>query len=73
MAYKKYPPTRDRRDIGQVVFPIEQMMAARDLSSCCVGVEAALETNSGFKALMRRLSDPADVHKSTRKQLIEPS
>ena len=46
MAFKKYPPTRDRRDIGEVVFPIEKMIAARELSSCCVGVEAALETDS---------------------------
>ena len=46
MAFKKYPPTRDRRDIGEVVFPIEKMIAAREISSDCVGVEAALETNS---------------------------
>ncbi len=55
MTFRKYPPTKDRRDIGQVVFPIEKMAAARELSSCCVGVEAALETNSGFDGLMRRL------------------
>ena len=57
MTTKKYPPTKDRRDIGEVVFPIEKMAAARDFSSCCVGVEAALETNSGFAGLMRRLSE----------------
>jgi hypothetical protein len=39
----KYPPIKDRRDIGKVVLPIEKLMAARELSSCCVGVEAALE------------------------------
>ena len=37
---------KDRRDIGEVVFPIEQMMAAREMSSCCVGVEAMLEDNA---------------------------
>lgn len=37
---------KDRRDIGEVVFPIEQMLAAREVSSCCVGVEAALEINA---------------------------
>jgi hypothetical protein len=46
--HKKYPATRDRRDIGQVVFPIEKMLKARELQSCCVSVEAALETNRGF-------------------------
>jgi len=41
---KKYPPTRDLRDIGRVVPFAETMDAARESSSCCVGVEAALET-----------------------------
>ncbi len=63
MTTKKYPPTRDRRDIGEVVFPMEKMSAAREFSSCCVGVEAALETNSGFAGLMRRLSDRAAAGK----------
>jgi hypothetical protein len=38
------PPrrTKNRRDIGQVVFPIEQLMMARSLSSCCAGQEAML-------------------------------
>ena len=38
--------SRDRRDIGEVVSPIEQMLAARELSSCCVGVEAMLEEDA---------------------------
>ena len=41
--------TRDRRDIGQVVFPIEQLMAARALSSCCAGQEAMLETGKRLR------------------------
>lgn len=57
MTTNKFPPIRDRRDIGQVVFPIEQMAAARELSSCCVGIEAALETNSGIARHMERLFD----------------
>ncbi|NNE21193.1 MAG: hypothetical protein HKN11_01150 [Rhizobiales bacterium] len=57
MAPRKYPPTKDRRDVGQVVFLNEKMEAAREFSSCCIGTEAALETNSGFKALMRRLAN----------------
>ena len=51
MAGKRYPASKDRRDIGEVVFPIEKMMAARETSSCCVGVEAALETNSGLEKI----------------------
>jgi len=60
MTGKRYPASKDRRDIGEVVFPIEKMMAARENSSCCVGVEAALETNSGLNKirtdLLNRLS-----------------
>ena len=56
MATRKPPPSKDRRDIGQVVFPIETMLAARGLSSCCVGVEAALERRSGIDGLLQRLA-----------------
>ena len=64
MTNCKPTPMKDRRDIGQVVFPIEKMIAARELSSCCVGVEAALETNTGFAGLMRRLSDSNVANKT---------
>ena len=60
MTSKRYPASKDRRDIGEVVFLIEKMMAARENSSCCIGVEAALETNSGLDkirtGLLNRLS-----------------
>jgi hypothetical protein len=46
MKAKRYPPARDRRDIGQVISPIEKMMAAREASSSCVGVEALLEIDA---------------------------
>ena len=46
MHRKKYPATKDRRDIGSVDFTIEKMMAAREVSSSCVGVEALLEVDS---------------------------
>ncbi|MDH3629717.1 MAG: hypothetical protein OER98_01245 [Gammaproteobacteria bacterium] len=46
MNRKKYPSTKDRRDIGSVDIAIEKMMAARELSSSCVGTEALLETDS---------------------------
>ena len=55
MIDRRYPPTRDRRDVGQVVFLGEKMQVAREISSCCIGTEAALEQNSGFSALMRYL------------------
>ncbi len=46
MSHKKYPATKDRRDIGSVEIAIEKMMAARELSSSCVGTEALLEIDS---------------------------
>lgn len=64
MATKKYPATKDRRDIGQVVFLGEKIASARELSSCCVGVEASLELNSGFDGLLRKIADRDWVGKS---------
>ena len=46
---------KDRRDVGQVVFLSETMTAARELSSCCVGVEAALESGSPSDSIVSRL------------------
>ena len=56
MHHKKYPATKDCRDIGSVDFAIEKMMAAREFSSSCVGVEALLEVDSKSikKAVKRR-------------------
>ena len=45
---KKYPKIKNRRDIGEVVFPIEKLNAAREISSCCVGTEVYLETDTGL-------------------------
>lgn len=42
---KKSEGLKDYRDIGDVAFPIEQLMAARSSSSCCVGQEAMLESD----------------------------
>lgn len=53
MQRKKYPATRDYRDIGSVDIAIEKMMAAREVSSCCVGVEALLEIDS--KSIHKRI------------------
>ena len=43
MTAKTYPPSKDRRDIGKVESPIDKIARARQLSSCCIGVEAMLE------------------------------
>ncbi len=51
MADRKFAPTRDRRDVGKVVFLMEKMALSRELSSCCIGVEANLETQAGSATL----------------------
>lgn len=50
---------KNRRDIGRVVFPMEIMNAARELSSCCIGTEAKLEPKSRFRHSLQRHSDRA--------------
>jgi len=55
MSHKKYAPMKDRRDIGRVDFAIEKMMAAREISSSCVGVEALLEIDS--KSIKKQLKE----------------
>jgi len=60
MTAKIYPPSKDRRDIGQVVFPIEKMLRARELSSCCIGVEAMLEADRGAGLLTQATARDAD-------------
>ena len=55
MRHKKYAATKDRRDIGRVDFAIEKMMAAREISSSCVGVEALLEIDS--KSISKQLKE----------------
>ena len=60
---RKYPPTRDLRDIGRVIPFVETMDAARESSSCCVGVEAALETKKNMNGFINRLSDSTTLRK----------
>jgi hypothetical protein len=57
MPLNKSDQLKDRRDIGQVVFVQEKIMTARTRSSCCVGVESALEADVGFEGLKRRLAE----------------
>lgn len=56
MKDNRQQPAKDRRDIGQVVFLSEKMAESRELSSCCIAAEAALEADSGFEGLLRRLA-----------------
>ena len=46
MSQSKRTSQRERRAIGEVELPIEKLMAAREWSSCCVGVEALLEVEA---------------------------
>jgi quercetin dioxygenase-like cupin family protein len=48
---------KNRRDIGKVVPLIEKMNAAREISSCCVGVEALLETNNEIDGYVKRVKN----------------
>ena len=48
---------KNRRDIGKVVPLIEKMNAAREISSCCVGVEALLETNSEIDGYVKQVKN----------------
>ena len=54
MERKKYQPDKNRRDIGAVVTLMEKMNAARELSSCCVGTEALLDSNRGLDGFIQR-------------------
>ena len=54
MHREKYPANKHRRDIGSIDIAIEKMMAAREVSSACVGVEALLEI--GSKLIGKRIS-----------------
>lgn len=49
MKARRNQPVKNRRDIGRVVPLIEKMEAAREFSSCCVGVEALLETRDALE------------------------
>ncbi len=46
MPGDKHNRPRRRQDIGEVISPIERLLAAREVSSCCIGTEALLETGA---------------------------
>ena len=47
-----FHPSRDRRDIGQVVFLSEKMSVARAQSTCCIGAEALLSDGRRLDKLL---------------------
>ena len=54
MRFNLKPPATDRRKAGHAIPLIEKMTAAREISSCCVGVEALLETDCGIARNVER-------------------
>jgi len=59
MTRRKSSPIKARKDIGEVVHPIEKLMAARAAGSSCVHIEADLETDSGLTRPIKDRSRPA--------------
>jgi hypothetical protein len=57
MANPKHVPLKDRRNIGEVTFLMEEMAEARAASPSCVHVEAALEPDTKV-SFSRRKSLP---------------
>lgn len=61
MKTRQKKPAKDRRDIGRVVPLIEKMEAAREISSCCVGTEALLETRDQLEIHIEKKRDKSDT------------
>ena len=66
MTDRKPARLRGRKDIGKVVFPIEQLMAARSASMSCVHIEADLESGSGLTNLIQEPSHSAVMGKDPK-------
>jgi hypothetical protein len=52
---------KDRKNIGQVVSPIEKLMKFRDASASCVHIEAAMEADRGLINLIKEPSHSAVI------------
>lgn len=57
---------KDRKNIGQVVSPIEKLMKFRDASASCVHIEAAMEADRGFINLIKEPSHSAVMGKDPK-------
>ena len=67
MKDTKRAPMKSRKDIGEVVFPIEKLMAARDASFSCVHIEAVLESEHDAAGPIKDRSHAAVTGKSNPK------
>ena len=74
MANSKHIPMKDRTQIGEVKFLMEEMAEARAASASCVHVEAALEpeTKVSFsrKKPVPEREDPAATLRRIRKRVL---
>jgi hypothetical protein len=59
MTHRKFARMKVRKDIGEVVHPIEKLMAARAAGSSCVHIEADLESDAGLTRPVKDRSRPA--------------
>ncbi len=70
MTGKKRTPEKDRlkdrSDIGNVEFPIEELMKFRDASASCVHIEAAIEADRGLINLIKEPSHSAVMGKDPK-------
>ena len=62
----KRAPMKGRKDVGEVVFPIEKLMAARSASMSCVHIEADLVSGSGLTNLIQEPSHSAVTGKDPK-------
>ncbi len=58
---------KNRKDIGEVVFPIEKLLSARDASFSCVHIEAVLESEHDTAGPIEDRSHAAVTGKSDPK------
>lgn len=74
MANSKHVPMKDRTQIGEVKFLMEEIAEARAASSSCVHVEAALEPDTEVSFSRKKSSlkreDPADTLNRLRKRVV---
>ena len=54
MEREKQLPSKDYRDIGEVVTLMDKINAARELSSFCLGTEVLLASNKNFDRYIRQ-------------------
>ena len=57
MIHAHINPTKNRRYSASAVPLVEKMNAAREISSCCVGIEALLETDKGIEGYAKQVKN----------------